>query len=35
VTATNSGHWIQFDEPHLVVAAVREIVERTRRTSAA
>jgi len=35
VTATNSGHWVQFDEPHLVVTAVREIVERTRRTSAA
>jgi pimeloyl-ACP methyl ester carboxylesterase len=26
VIAQKSGHWIQFDEPELVVAAVREIV---------
>jgi pimeloyl-ACP methyl ester carboxylesterase len=28
--ATGSGHWIQFDEPGLVVSAVRDIVERLR-----
>ena len=33
--ATKSGHWIQFDEPALVVGAIREIVDRTRQTSAA
>jgi pimeloyl-ACP methyl ester carboxylesterase len=27
ITATRSGHWIQFDEPDLIVAAVRELVE--------
>jgi pimeloyl-ACP methyl ester carboxylesterase len=31
IVATNSGHWVQFDEPDLVVAAVRDIVERVRR----
>jgi pimeloyl-ACP methyl ester carboxylesterase len=31
VIATGSGHWIQFDEPGLVVTAVREIVERVRK----
>lgn len=35
VVATNSGHWIQFDEPDLVVRTVREIVERARQSSAA
>lgn len=30
IVATNSGHWIQFDEPALVIAAVRDIVERVR-----
>jgi pimeloyl-ACP methyl ester carboxylesterase len=30
VLAARSGHWIQFDEPELVVAAVRELVERLR-----
>jgi pimeloyl-ACP methyl ester carboxylesterase len=29
--ATRSGHWIQFDEPNLVVTVVREIVERVRK----
>jgi pimeloyl-ACP methyl ester carboxylesterase len=35
IVAAKSGHWIQFDEPDLVVTVVREIVERARRTSAA
>jgi pimeloyl-ACP methyl ester carboxylesterase len=35
VIATKSGHWIQFDEPDLVVAAIREIVDQARRTNAA
>lgn len=35
MVAPKSGHWIQFDEPALVVTAVREIVERSRHTSAA
>jgi pimeloyl-ACP methyl ester carboxylesterase len=30
IIATNSGHWIQFDEPGLVVGAVRDLVERVR-----
>ena len=30
VVATRSGHWIQFDEPHLIVAAVRELVNESR-----
>jgi pimeloyl-ACP methyl ester carboxylesterase len=33
IVATNSGHWVQFDEPDLVVAAVRDMVERVRRTT--
>jgi pimeloyl-ACP methyl ester carboxylesterase len=33
--AAKSGHWIQFDEPDLVVAAIRDIVDRTRRNTAA
>jgi pimeloyl-ACP methyl ester carboxylesterase len=28
--ATKSGHWIQFDEPDLVVVVIREMVERAR-----
>jgi len=35
MVATKSGHWIQFDEPDLVVAAIREIVESARQSSAA
>jgi pimeloyl-ACP methyl ester carboxylesterase len=35
MVATKSGHWIQFDEPDLVVCAVREIVERVRHSTAA
>jgi pimeloyl-ACP methyl ester carboxylesterase len=34
LVATRSGHWIQFDEPELVVAAIRDIVDRTRHTIA-
>lgn len=30
VSATHSGHWIQLDEPGLVVAAIRQVVELTR-----
>ncbi|HEU4686908.1 MAG TPA: hypothetical protein VFS23_01030, partial [Vicinamibacterales bacterium] len=26
IVAARSGHWIQFDEPELVVAAVRQLV---------
>jgi pimeloyl-ACP methyl ester carboxylesterase len=33
--AAKSGHWIQFDEPDLVVKTIREIVDRTRRTNSA
>jgi len=34
VIAAKSGHWIQFDEPDLVVAAIRDIVDRTRHITA-
>jgi pimeloyl-ACP methyl ester carboxylesterase len=27
VIAARSGHWIQFDEPQLVVTVIRELVE--------
>ena len=30
VIATRSSHWVQFDEPELIVNTVRELVERTR-----
>jgi len=30
IVAEKSGHWIQLDEPELVVAAVREMVEESR-----
>jgi len=30
VIATRSGHWIQFDEPDLIVEAIRELVELSR-----
>ena len=33
--AAKGAHWIQFDEPDLVVATIRDIVDRTRRTNAA
>ena len=35
IVATNSGHWIQFDAPELVVTTIRDIVDRTRRITAA
>jgi len=30
VVAAKSGHWVQFDEPDLIVATVREMVDRWR-----
>ena len=30
VIAAQSAHWVQFDEPSLVVALVRDLVERLR-----
>ena len=27
ITAENSGHWVQLDEPELVVQAIREMSE--------
>lgn len=30
--ASKSGHWIQLDEPEVVIAAIREVVESARRT---
>ena len=30
VVAANSGHWVQFDEPDVVVAAVRDVVTAAR-----
>ena len=33
VIASTSGHWIQFDEPDLVVATIRDVVDRARRRS--
>jgi pimeloyl-ACP methyl ester carboxylesterase len=30
IVAENSGHWIQLDEPELVVDAVRDLVMRVR-----
>jgi hypothetical protein len=27
VTASRGGHWIQFDEPELIVSMVRELVD--------
>jgi pimeloyl-ACP methyl ester carboxylesterase len=35
IVAATSGHWIQFDDPDLVVETIRDIVDRTRRTNAA
>jgi pimeloyl-ACP methyl ester carboxylesterase len=31
IVAAESGHWIQFDEPDLVAAAIRDVVDRARR----
>jgi pimeloyl-ACP methyl ester carboxylesterase len=33
VVAVESGHWIQFDRPDLVVTTIAEVVERARRTT--
>ena len=33
VVAAGSGHWIQFDEPELIVTAIREVVDEVRRPS--
>jgi pimeloyl-ACP methyl ester carboxylesterase len=30
IIAAKSGHWIQFDEPDLVIGAIRDVVERAR-----
>jgi pimeloyl-ACP methyl ester carboxylesterase len=32
VVASKSGHWVPYDEPELVVEAIREVVETVRRT---
>jgi hypothetical protein len=29
VIAARSAHWVQFDEPELIVALVRELVHRS------
>ncbi len=34
ILASKSGHWVQFDEPKLVVEAIRDVVEASRRTQA-
>lgn len=31
VVASKSGHWVPFDEPELIVEAIREVVETSRR----
>ena len=35
IVAASSGHWIQFDEPDLVISAIRDLVYRARGSSAA
>ena len=35
VVATTGGHWIQFDEPELVISAIRDVVDRARARTAA
>jgi pimeloyl-ACP methyl ester carboxylesterase len=35
LVAARSGHWIQFDEPDLVVTAIRDVVDHARRSNAA
>jgi pimeloyl-ACP methyl ester carboxylesterase len=35
MVATKSGHWIQFDEPDLVLAVIGEMVDHARQSSAA
>jgi pimeloyl-ACP methyl ester carboxylesterase len=34
VVATRSAHWVQFDEPELIVTAVRELIDAQRRRAA-
>ena len=34
IVAATSGHWIQFDQPDLVVETIRDLVDRTRRANA-
>src|SRR5919201_2667965 len=33
IVAATSGHWIQFDDPNLVVTTIRDVVDRVRRLS--
>ena len=33
VIAARSGHWIQFDQPELIIAIIRELVEKAREDS--
>jgi pimeloyl-ACP methyl ester carboxylesterase len=28
VVASRSSHWVQFDEPELIVAAIKELIDR-------
>jgi pimeloyl-ACP methyl ester carboxylesterase len=35
IVAATSGHWIQFDDPNLVVTTIRDVIDRVRRLSAA
>ena len=35
IVATKSGHWIQLDEPDLVIESIRDVVESVRRRSRA
>jgi hypothetical protein len=35
VIASNSHHWVQFDEPELVVETIREVVDAVRRRAPA
>jgi pimeloyl-ACP methyl ester carboxylesterase len=35
IIASNSGHWIQFDEPDLVISTIRDVVDRARGRNAA
>ena len=33
IVAQHSGHWVQLDEPSIVIGAIRELVEKARRDS--
>jgi hypothetical protein len=35
IVATTSGHWIQFDDPDIVVSTIRQMIDGIRRTQAA